>query len=339
MSFKFLQNVIPASFVDTFLQWKNFMKDPSNGPGWVVYSSDGQSGTSNFSIDNVSTSGSGSSGLNNSLAWFVLKPQSPLTRSFCFQRSQNDPKQWRVKYSFGGFNMSTATYNKTPSPNTNEDEILLLGGGTDASPTFSDIFSEFYEKKYVFHACADNSSSSFYFFAYPVSKLSYDNSSVKLMMIHDSLLDGYASEDTDASVAGLFKGPTINIRNINKCFDENYAFCFFGSVKKYDVSGDSYSKFSVASYGDLFDQKKSFTMSKNQVFNPHTLKQEAFPCMYFSKRKTDGNPYDCFKGNSKYIYVGSGNMTNGHLLTLNNERDMVFINGFLFPWNGSYLLA
>lgn len=343
MPFQFLQNVMPASFVDTLFQWKNFMKSTPSGPGWSVFaSSDGQPSTSSFSVDNVTSNGSGTGGLNNSLAWFILKPPSPATKQFCFQRSSANQNEWRVKYSFDGFDINTATYNKTPQPITSGDEAILYGSGTDAAPVFADLFAGLPDTKYIFNAAADNSSHAFYFFAYPISKLSENNATAKLMMIHDPLKSGsYASQDTDPSVTGIFNsaGSGNNITQLT--MPSNYSSQFFwGSFEKTDGSGRIYDKFSIASYGRIDDSSNNFTMSNNQVLNPHTAKQELFPCMYFCKANYQGIPLNGFKGYSSFLFIGSGQLKNGHLITLDSDvRQRVFVNGFILPWNGSYLLA
>jgi hypothetical protein len=82
-------------------------------------------------------------------------------------------------------------------------------------------------------------------------------------------------------------------------------------------------------------------MTSNQVGNPHTLKQDLFPCMYFCKSTSNGIYYNGYKGCSSFAFVGPGGFSNGHSFTLDSVKDKILVNGFVLPWsgNGSYLLA
>jgi len=85
--------------------------------------------------------------LANPYAWFVLKspgyvvspaPAGGLQyyRELCFQRGA-DNTQWRVKYSpRAGFTGGSPDPDTTPSAT---DEQVILGGGTDALPTFGTL--------------------------------------------------------------------------------------------------------------------------------------------------------------------------------------------------------
>jgi hypothetical protein len=80
-------------------------------------------------------------------SWFVLQTPPYLTsprppdgtvyhRQFSWQRGP-DNTQWRIKYSArAGFTGGTPGPNQTPSA---LDERILLGGGTDASPTYGTL--------------------------------------------------------------------------------------------------------------------------------------------------------------------------------------------------------
>lgn len=101
-------------------------------------------------------------------AWFVL--QNGTSASFSFQIDKSvsnlyyggqNPTSWRIKYSIKGFNMSTSDYLKTPSPIYTGDELILVGGGTDATPTYASYFT--YSGLTKFNAGAISGSNwSFY---------------------------------------------------------------------------------------------------------------------------------------------------------------------------------
>lgn len=334
MTFQFLQNVIPSNHADALFQWKEFMKktptDPTPGPGWsVVASSDGTS--LNSSSDGLTTSAA----LNNANAWFVMKAPNS-NRMISFQRGAS-VSNWRVKYSFGGFSLLSATVTKVPS--ASGDEAILWGGGTDAAPVTTNMFSGLYEGKYVFQCGANDSDGyGFYFFAYSASRLSENNSSAKLMMIYDPLASSsYSSSDQDPTVVGVFNGPSYqtNITELTKPSDYSAQYFYGAMPPEYLSATRFYGGFSVASYG--------FTMTPDQVCNPHTYMQELFPCMYFCKATTDGVFHNGYKGASSFLFVGSGNLRNGDVIALNSTPsgtpNKIFINGFVLPWNTSYMMA
>lgn len=83
----------------------------------------------------VTGGGSGTNGLGNTSAWVRLR--LPDGRELTIQRGSNNT-QWRVKYSKAAqFSGGTANATRTPSA---ADEALRFGGGTDASPTYSQWF-------------------------------------------------------------------------------------------------------------------------------------------------------------------------------------------------------
>jgi hypothetical protein len=306
--------------------------DPTTpGPGWSVVAS--SNGTSLYaSSDGLTTSAD----LNNANAWFVMKAPNS-NRMVSLQRGANS-YNWRVKYSFGGFTLANGTASKVPS--ASGDEAILWGGGTDASPVANNMFNGLYEGKYVLQCGADDSDGyGFYFFAYPVSKLSENNSSAKLMMIHDPLAAGsYSGLDTDPSVTGIFNGSgsQANIVSLSQPSDFSAQY-FYGAMPPAYLASTTrfYGAFSVASYG--------FTMTQDQVCNPHTSKQDLFPCLYFCKATTDGILHNGYKGSSSLLFVGSGNLRNGDVIALDSTPsgtpNKIFINGFVLPWNTSYMMA
>jgi hypothetical protein len=106
--------------------------------GWTkVRDSDGT--TYSASGTQVTGPAAGTNGLNNARAWFVMQ-QPGGGRQFCFQRATaGTDYQWRVKYSYSaGFSGGSPAATVTPSAT---DEVVLLGGGTDASPSFGSMFA------------------------------------------------------------------------------------------------------------------------------------------------------------------------------------------------------
>lgn len=97
--------------------------------GWTVpSSSDGT--TYNSSGDQISSGAAGANGLGNANAWFRIKCPATGTREFVFQRVS--AAAWRIKYSVAGFTAGSPSATRVPSAT---DEVVIIGGGTDAAPT------------------------------------------------------------------------------------------------------------------------------------------------------------------------------------------------------------
>lgn len=111
------------------------------GAAWTVARSGGGTGGVYTICGLVQT---GPAGLANPFSWFVLRSPgyttSPIPfggalyhRELCFQRGA-DNASWRVKYSArAGFSGGVPSFSQTPSAT---DEQVIVGGGTDAVPTF-----------------------------------------------------------------------------------------------------------------------------------------------------------------------------------------------------------
>ena len=136
MTFQFTngQNLTPATWAVAIFNLKTQLVAQG---GWVVRaSSDGT--TYNATGDQISTGSSGAGGLDNASAWFRVQAPDGL-HEFTFQRNSatgaNTSRSMRVKYSkaahfTGGSPGATQTASAT-------DEQILIGGGTDASPTYT----------------------------------------------------------------------------------------------------------------------------------------------------------------------------------------------------------
>jgi hypothetical protein len=120
--------------------------------GWTVpRSSDGS--TYNSSGDQITSAGTGAGGMENNWAWFVIESPNG-EHQWCFQKDQNDNAEWRVKISsLDGFTGGSPDATQTPSAT---DEQIILGSGTDASPTCADLFPT--DTNYKFHVIAQNAA-------------------------------------------------------------------------------------------------------------------------------------------------------------------------------------
>lgn len=121
-------NSIPATGTEAVYKLKEVLKLA----GWTVtQSSDGS--TYNGAGDQITSPGAGAGGMSNDGAWFdVREPSGAGGRTWSFQVITVASESWRIKMSAAaGFGVGTATQVGAD----NGDEVILCGGGTDASPT------------------------------------------------------------------------------------------------------------------------------------------------------------------------------------------------------------
>ncbi len=84
----------------------------------------------------LTNGGSGPKGLANNGAWFRLQATAGGPFEWCIQRG-TDNTQWRVKSANAAFTGGTPGAITVPSA---AGEVVLLGGGSDAVPTFATLF-------------------------------------------------------------------------------------------------------------------------------------------------------------------------------------------------------
>ena len=168
MSFRFTTNINPSTNAEFMFQLKALLLLQ----GWTLQGNGDVANTNTFSNDTTPppTASDGVTDLLTVAAlmnfdriwWRVRSPDN--TREILFQRGLV-PEDYRIKYS-----RSARFIGGTPAPNTAPsatDEVFILGGGTDASPTFAQLFG-FTEGLTVGHMGADNTNGfGFYFVAYP----------------------------------------------------------------------------------------------------------------------------------------------------------------------------
>jgi hypothetical protein len=174
--------ITPTTGTGAIFAFKNAMVTAS----WImVCSSDGDEPNLG---DVLATSGSGTGGLGNEGAWFVLR--EPVgNREYCFQRSNVDDF-WRIKYSVsGGFDYSTGMGNLAP---TASDEIVRLGSGSYETPSFSKLFPNNGTYRWQWSI---STTSPYGFYAFGFAKGGGTPTSV---IIHDALQSNtYIPEDID----------------------------------------------------------------------------------------------------------------------------------------------
>lgn len=133
---------------------------PANGPtaivslvgvltasGWTIISS------SNGSLYTSGDTYANNTDMANNYSWLIAQePTGVGGREWCFQRISSNTS-WRVKVSpHIGFTGS-ATATQTPFAS---DQGIIWGGGTDASPTGTELFPS--DGTYTFHSIAESTS-------------------------------------------------------------------------------------------------------------------------------------------------------------------------------------
>jgi hypothetical protein len=167
--------------------------------GWsVIKSGDGLSAYSS-SADIITSASSGANGMDNPRAWFVVQMPSS-GRAFCIQRNTSSGadtgKSWRIKYSkSAGF--TTGSPSATVVPSTGGDEQVLLGAGSDGSPTMAVLFLHG-DAAMRFNCFADNAAPyGFLMWEWAIS------TGVAGCAFGLDPLTGYSSSDTDPYVIHL----------------------------------------------------------------------------------------------------------------------------------------
>lgn len=159
MTTYFLHDNQPATGAIAVYELMHFLA--TGGPGWLI-KADSDGTTYASSGGQVTGGASGSHGLANNSAW--IRIQGPGGQEFVIQRATTNVS-WRVKYSMAAhFTGGSPSATQVPSAT---DEEIMLGAGTDASPTFSAWVAT--DNGYRFHAIADSANAyGFLSFGFPI---------------------------------------------------------------------------------------------------------------------------------------------------------------------------
>ncbi len=192
MSYTFSAANVPASGAAAFYLLKTTLVTA----GWSVISdSDGTTYASGGG--QVTTGAAGGHGLGNTKAWIRMQAPSVngFAREIIFQRGSVGNRDWRLKYSASaGFSGGSPSATVTPS---STDEVFMLGGGTDASPTF---ISNWFNTDGAYHwnlVCGG--AAEFYSFVAFAHTTATTNANVALFL-DVMATNGFAPGDTDPAV-------------------------------------------------------------------------------------------------------------------------------------------
>lgn len=164
MTFGFDANLTPATFAVAMYNWKQRLVTAG---AVVKASSDGT--TYNSTGDQISSGNSGAGGFDNASAWMRIQLGDG-AHEITIQRNSstgaNTSRSVRFKYSKSAkFTGGSPGATQTPSAT---DEQILIGGGTDAAPTFTQWMSAS-DNTYSQNIGADAASPYGYFIFYVVT--------------------------------------------------------------------------------------------------------------------------------------------------------------------------
>ncbi len=291
----------------------------------------------------ITSGASGTNGLANNSAWFVLRAPAVLgqQRSFCFQRGTTN-QAWRIKYSYAaGFVGGSPTSIQVPSAT---DEVIVRGGGSDASPTFENVLQT--DGSYRFNVCAGDTTVGygFYWLGWTATG-NPANQGVAFML--DVLAPGsYPSADLDPAViytdvgGSLWYNTKLPYQNGTNAACQVRAYFGLGGVA-------TWTSLIAAYYCDAW-QPNSYAMAgfaeSGGLFtngtNGWTSKDDLVPVPY-------GRPKSCQNYGpavNTYGWKGIGQLVKyaavlrGHMDTLSVDggtKNYVWLNGTALPWDGS----
>jgi hypothetical protein len=290
--------------------------------GWTVKSS--SDGTTYNSTGNQITSGnSGAGGLANSKAWFRI--QAPLfnsqTRELIFQTSSSTNASFRIKYSASaGFIGGSPGAIQTPSAT---DEVIILGAGTDAAPTFSSQFST--DATYHFHMMAGDSSIGYSFYFFANTGGAQPANALNACFIFDVLQIGsYNSLDTDPCI--IYTSQSTS----------SLGTSLTGAATAKGLLNVSYVGHAAAALYSNSTYIFPASVGNKSVQNPFNTKDELFPIVWI--RDPFQTPPFGVKGVSSFMLGSSVIHTSFSYQTVNTKRDRIILGYFSFPWNGNQIV-
>jgi hypothetical protein len=316
MTFSFSTNNHPPTLTASIFLWKQFMVSS----GWTVSSSSDGS-TYNPSGDVITSPSNGAGGLANKGTWFVLK-QPNNTRSFCVQRNiYNYDYLWRIKYSVVGFTSGSPGSQRTPTA-ANNDQVLILGAGTDASPIFTAISLN----NTTLQIGVDGYSNAFYFITY---KTTANITYIGNVFIFDPILSNPIQDQDpyviyfDTTINSLTQ---LNISNpINTCPTTYF---------RRGLSNQSFLKVPACTYTSY---------GQPNVIIPNILPVNAingnidtFP-IYYAGSCGYYKPsiiHTGYKGISSIMKWNGTQGSNLNLLSINSFGDRIVFGDINLPWNG-----
>lgn len=301
-------------------------------------------------------------GLDNGRAWIVMQ-QPPTsasltvgapyagTRQLGWQRSSGDRRTWRIKYSMSGGYTSPSvagTAQNMPVINTGiNDEAMISGGGTDASPTFEFCFAGTDGGSRV-NIMADDgylvSGSNISPYGYYMTSFTNGaGAGVEAEQIMDPLLSGsFPSGETDPFMFGRH---STNINN--SVFNPYTAQQHFGDSttagvhKCWFAKGQPTQQFvGCASLYFLRGNNSQGVVNaypQQTGANVHSNQDDLLPII--QARFADTSGQGGYKGLSSLMRYTSSIKSTGTAMSVSSNRDRIVMNTVTLPWDGSLPLV
>jgi hypothetical protein len=319
MAFTFDVNTIPATGAVCIFKLRTALlvqlwtsQKDSDG---TTYSSGGTQLTSG---------GSGANGLGNTNAWFVVRDPNS-TRSFCWQRGTTN-LLWRVKYSASaGFVGGSPAATQVPSAT---DEQIVTGGGTDAAPTFTSIFTT--DGSMRFNVVAGDATVG-YGFLYNAFTSGSPSLTVYGFCLDVMATGSYPASDTDPAIvyATPVSGSTSAWgTDMTTNVTSTHAWL---STTWQGITGVTYqdpSSTAVVAPASVAGQGTGT--------NPFSGEDAGLPLPFARAAAHVGGPSG-FKGFGSLLRWSSTVRANGDTIsnTGASSRDKMWMNGCRLPWDGS----
>jgi len=320
--------IIASNSTSALFKFKTFISSTNL---WSVKScGDGLSYINSVS-DGLTTSSSGAQGFGNSRAWLVLSNATGSGGSLCFQRGSSD-NQFRVKYSPSVGFTSGGSSDTTPSAS---DEKVLLGSGTDASPTFASLFRTS-GSQLKCHFLCDPIAGSWVMFgnAFSQNTISFLHVFEKIQNTNSQdahpyviLLDGQDGSPSGAagSVASLNGNSGKLKAYLNKGDATNE---YFGDIQAFDLSIDGKSI--------LADSNYSLPSS------PYTSKDGTMPVIYAKRANSTPSFPSGIKGQSSVLrwHLQNGRSTYSVFSVKTSQsssqtENRIVVGNLSLPWDDS----
>jgi hypothetical protein len=310
------------------------------------------------------TAGGGTNGVDNTRAWMVMQqpPSSGAltvggnyagTRQLVWQRSAVNNQQWRIKYSFsGGYTAPSVAGTATNTPVINAgigDEAYIAGGGSDASPTFDQVFGAGTNGGSRLNVMADDGffvsgSNSYPYGFYLITWTAGASAGTETEHMMDPMISGSApAGDIDPFVfrrmstainnsvlnpytAQQFFGRAANANGVAQCWFRLHlqGAQFTGLAGVYYTRGNSNNGFP-----NSYPQQTGANINSNE--------DDLLPVIMARGASVGG--FGGYKGLSSLLRYTSSIKTTGTSMSVNSNRDRLVANTVTVPWDGSLPLV
>jgi len=298
--------------------------------GWTV-TSDSDGTTYNATGGQVTSGAGGAGGLGNVLAWIRL--QAPTvgsnTREIIIQRNSSvataaDDQLWRIKYSANaGFTGGSPGATRTPSAT---DEVIMIGAGTDASPTFFQFFGA--NGGYRWHIMAGGATE---LYSFMTVNLNSTTTNINGFIGLDVLKSGtYPSEDIDPAVFCTITATVITqTPPSNNSTNPSNSRAWLGATS---AAGNSLVSNNV-NVG--LDKYSTVGGSTGIAVNPFSSKDTLWSPIWMALSSNPSRSPFGVKGASTIALMGSVVRTNLDTITSVGTRDLIYLGHLWLPWDGS----